>query len=151
SLEFRWRTLMETLLHDLRYGARMLIKKPGFTLIALITLALGIGANTAIFGVINAVLIRALPYHNPQRLILLSGAAAGRDRELLSLQELQEFQGRTRALEDLTGFLSQSVNLTGGELPDRVRGAYVTANFFRVFNLTPVLGRAFDPTEDRQG
>jgi putative ABC transport system permease protein len=129
----------------------MLIKKPGFAIIAVLTLALGIGANTAIFGVINAALIRSLPYHNPERLVLLSGSVAGRDRGLISMQELQEFQARNRSLEDLTGFLSQSVNLTGGERPDRVRGAYVTANFFQVFKLAPVLGRAFAAGEDRQG
>jgi putative ABC transport system permease protein len=142
---------MQTLLQDLRYGARMLLKKPAFTLVAIITLALGIGANTAIFSVVNAVLIRSLPYHKPQQLILLSGTSAGSERNFLSMLEVQEFQGQMRSLEGLTGFTTQSVNLTGGERPDRVRGAYVTANFFQIFNLKPVIGRTFTPNEDRQG
>ncbi len=142
---------MQILWQDLRYGARMLLKKPGFTLVAVITLALGIGANTAIFSVINAVLIRALPYHQAQQLIILSATSAGPGREFFSIQELQEFQAQMRTLEDLTGFISQSVNLTGGERPDRVRGAYVPANFFQVFNLKPLIGRTFAPGEDQQG
>jgi putative ABC transport system permease protein len=142
---------MQTVVQDLRYGARMLMKKPGFTLIAIVTLALGIGANTAIFSVVNAALIRALPYHNPDRLILLSATTTGGGRGFTSLDEMREFQSRAQSLEDVTGFISQSVNLTGGERPDRVRGAYVTANFFQVFNLKPVIGRTFAPGEDRPG
>jgi putative ABC transport system permease protein len=142
---------METLLQDLRYGARMLMKSPGFTLIAVVTLALGIGANTAIFSVVNATLIRALPYHNPNRMIVLSAVLTGGGRDLMSIEEMREFQARAQSLEDLTGIISQSVNLTGGERPDRVRGAYVTANFFQVFNLKPVTGRTFAPGEDRPG
>jgi putative ABC transport system permease protein len=142
---------MNTVWQDLRYGARMLWKRPGFTLIAVITLALGIGANTAIFSVVNAALIRTLPYHNPDRLILLSPTTTGGGRGLMSLDEMREFQSRAQSLEDVTGLMSQSVNMTGGERPDRVRGAYVTANFFQVFNLKPVIGRTFAPGEDRPG
>ena len=104
---------MNTVWQDLRYGARMLMKKPGFTLIAVITLALGIGANTAIFSVVNAALIRALPYHNPDRLILVSATTTDAGRDTLSIQEMEEFQSQSQSLEDLTGFISQSVNLTG--------------------------------------
>src|SRR5262245_35322497 len=125
----------------------MLMKKPGFTLIAALTLALGIGANTAIFSVVNAALIRSLPYHNPDRLILLSATSADGERDLLSIEEMREFQTRAQSLEDLTGLMTQSVNLTGVERPDRVRGAYVTDNFFQVFNLKPVVGRAFGTCE----
>jgi putative ABC transport system permease protein len=142
---------MQTLWQDLRYGARMLMKKPGFTLIATLTLALGIGANAAIFSVVNAVLVRALPYHNPSRLIMLFATSADGQRDTMSIQEMREFQAQSRSLEDLTGFISQSVNLTGGERPDRVRGAYVAANFFQVFNLNPVVGRTFAPGEDGLG
>jgi putative ABC transport system permease protein len=120
-------------------------------LIAVITLALGIGANTAIFSVVNAALIRALPYHNPERLILLFATSADAQRDTWSIQEMEEFQSQSQSLEDLTGFMSQSVNLTGIERPDRVRGAYVAANFFQVFNLSPVVGRTFAAGEDRPG
>jgi len=142
---------METLLQDLRYGARMLAKKPVFSIIAVITLALGIGANTAIFSVVNAVLLRALPYHNANQLIALSSTSSSGDRDGLSVPEAQDYQARMSSLDDLTAFQSQSVNVTGGERPDRVRGAFVTANFFKVFNLTPIIGRTFAEGEDRQG
>ena len=142
---------MQILRQDLRYGARMLAKKPLFTIIAIVTLALGVGANTAIFSVVNAVLLRSLPYHNPNQLIVLSTTSPGGDRDGLSVPEAQDYQTRMQSLEDLTAFQSQSVNLTGGERPDRVRGAFVSANFFKVFNLTPIIGRTFAEGEDRQG
>jgi putative ABC transport system permease protein len=142
---------MQTLQQDVRYGARMLLKKPLFTIVAVLTLALGIGANTAIFSVVNAVLLRALPYHNSDRLIVLSGTTQSGDRDGLSIPEVQDFQSQMRSLEDLAGFQSQSVNLTGGERPDRVRGAFVSASFFRVFNLQPVVGRTFADGEDKPG
>ena len=142
---------MQILRQDLSYGVRMLTKKPVFTIIAVITLALGIGANTAIFSVVNAVLLRALPYHNANRLIVLSTSSPSGDRNGLSVPEAQDYQTGMRSLEDLTAFQSQSVNVTGGERPDRVRGAFVSANFFKVFNLTPLVGRTFAEGEDRQG
>src|SRR5687768_13753010 len=110
---------METLLQDIRYGARMLWKKPVFSIIAVVTLALGIGANTAIFSVVNAVLLRALPYHNADRLIALSSVSSSGDRDGLSIPEAQDYQARMQSLEDITAFQSQSVNVTGGDRPDR--------------------------------
>ncbi len=142
---------MQILRQDLSYGLRMLIKKPVFSIIAVITLALGIGANTAIFSVVNAVLLRALPYHNASQLIILSTTSSGGDQGGLSVPEAQDYQTRMQSLEDLTAFQSQSVNLTGGERPDRVRGAFVMANFFKVFNLKPIIGRTFAEGEDRPG
>src|SRR5262245_1786217 len=142
---------MNTIWQDLRYSMRMLLKKPGFTLIAMLTLALGIGANTAIFSVVNAALIRELPYHNSDRLIVLSPTTTGGVRDLMSLDEMREVQSRAQSLEDMAGLMTQSVNLTGGERPDRVRGAYVTANFFQAFNIKPIVGRIFAPGEDGPG
>src|SRR5215510_2547878 len=140
---------MGNLLQDLRYGARMMLKMPGFSLVAISTLALGIGANTAIFSVVNAVLLRALPYHNPSRLIILSATGPAGGRDTLSLQEAEDVRDQVSTLEDLAAFQTQSVNLTGGDRPDRVRGAFVTANFFRVFKLQPLIGRTFEQGEDR--
>jgi len=141
---------MQTLLQDLRYGARMLAKKPAFTLVAVLTLALGIGANTAIFSVVNAVLLRALPYHDADRIVLINTVDPSGGRDGLSVPELQDYQTQMKSLEDLAGLTSQSVNLTGDDRPDRVRGAFVSANYFKVFNLTPILGRTFVDGEDRQ-
>lgn len=142
---------MQILLQDLRYGARMLAKKPAFAIIAVLTLSLGIGANTAIFSVVNAVLLRALPYHNADRMIALATMDSSGARDGLSCPELQDYQAQMKSLADLAGFQSQSVNLTGGERPDRVRGAFVSANFFTVFNLAPIVGRTFVAGEDGPG
>src|ERR1051325_7337356 len=134
---------MQILRQDLRSAIRMLAKKPLFSLVAIITLALGIGANTAIFSVVNAVLLRALPYHKPEQLIMLSTMGSSGSRDGLSGPEVQDFRSQMHSLEDLTAFQSQSVNVTGTERPDRVRGAFVSANYFRVFNLNPISGRTF--------
>lgn len=142
---------MQTLRQDLRYGIRMLAKKPVFTVIAVVTLALGIGANTAIFSVVNAVLLRALPYHNAKQLVALASSNTSGDRDGISIPEAQDFKARMQSLEDLAAFQSQSVNVTGGDRPDRVRGAFVTANYFKVFNLNPILGRTFADGEDGKG
>src|SRR5262245_9624268 len=142
---------METLRQDLRFAIRTLAKKPLFTLVAVATLALAIGANTAIFSVVNAVLLRALPYQKSDQLVVLSTISGPGDRELLSVPEAQDFQSQMSALEDVSFFQTQSVNVTGGERPDRVRGAFVSANYFRFFNLNPIIGRTFVDGEDRQG
>ena len=142
---------MEALRQDLRYALRMLASKPAFSIIAVLTLALGIGANTAIFSVVNAVLLRALPYHNPSRLISLSTTNSTGERDVLSIPEFQDFQTQLQSVEDLAAFQTQSVNVTGAERPDRVRGAFVSANFFKVFNLAPIIGRTFTDGEDRRG
>ena len=134
---------METLFQDLRYGVRMLTRKPVFSISAVVTLALGIGANTAIFSVVNAVLLRTLPYHNANQLVALWSTTSTGERDAMSIPEAQDFQSRMQSLEDLAAFQSQSVNVTGGERPDRVRGGFVTANFFKVFNINPVVGRTF--------
>ena len=139
------------MLNDLRYVFRQLLKSPGFAAVAVLTLALGIGANTAIFSVVDAVLLRALPYPNSSRVIDLFSTTPSGDRDGLSMTEVDDLRKQMRSLEDLAGFQSQSVNLTGGERPDRVRGAFVSANFFEVFHLAPVLGRVLAPGEDQPG
>jgi putative ABC transport system permease protein len=143
---------MGTLRLDLRFAIRTLVKKPLFTIVAITTLALSIGANTAIFSVVNAVLLRALPYHNADRLIVLSTNSGGGNIDGMSVPEAEDYRAQMKtSLEDAAFFQSQSVNLTGTERPDRVRGAFVSANYFRFFNLNPVLGRAFADGEDSQG
>jgi putative ABC transport system permease protein len=122
-----------------------------FTIVAVATLALSIGANTAIFSVVNAVLLRALPYYKPDQLVVLSSVSGGGERDGLSVPEAEDFRAQMSSLEDVAFFQTQSVNVTGGERPDRVRGAFVSANYFRFFNLNPIIGRTFLDGEDRQG
>jgi putative ABC transport system permease protein len=136
---------------DLRYAIRQLLKSRGFTTVAILTLALGIGANTAVFSVVDAVLLRALPYPNSARLIDVAATNPAGDRDGVSIAEFEDLRNQMRSLEDLTAFQSQSVNLTGGERPDRIRGAFVSANFFEVFHLTPLLGRTLTKGEDQPG
>jgi putative ABC transport system permease protein len=142
---------MGTFRLDLRYAIRSLTKKPLFTIVAVATLALSIGANTAIFSVVNAVLLRALPYHKPDQLVVLSTVSGDGNLNGLSAPEAEDYRAQMSSFEDLAFFQSQSVNLTGGERPDRVRGAFVSANYFRFFNLNPIRGRTFVDGEDRQG
>jgi putative ABC transport system permease protein len=118
---------MQTVLRDLRFGAKMFVRERLFTAVAVAMLALGIGANTAIFSVVNAVLLRALPYRDADRLIALDARSANDRRALFSIEELEAFQQRMQTLEGLATSSTQSVNLTGGERPARVRGAFVSA------------------------
>jgi putative ABC transport system permease protein len=140
---------MQTLWQDLRYGGRMLMKKPGFALIAIITLSLGIGANTAIFSVVNAALLKPLPYRDPDRMVFLWSARPNGTSDALSLQEFNEFREQSATLESLSAETTQSVNLTGVNQPDRVRGAFVSVNFFETFKIAPLIGRTFAKGEDR--
>ena len=142
---------MESFIQDLRFGVRTLMKNPGFTAIAALTLALGIGANTAIFSVVNAALLRPLPYRDPDRLVFLWSARPNGTRDGLSFQEFNEFREQSGMLESLSAHTTQSVNLTGVSQPDRVRGAFVSANFFETFKIAPLIGRAFTKDEDGAG
>jgi putative ABC transport system permease protein len=142
---------MQTLLQDLRYGARMLLKQPIFTLIAVLTLALGIGANTAIFSLVNAVLLRPLPFAEPERLVWSWGEFSGGNRASTSPPDFLDYRAQNRSFEELAAMTFNSFNLTGAGEPDRVIGSSVTANFFQALGVKLVQGRAFLPEEERSG
>jgi putative ABC transport system permease protein len=145
---------LETLWQDLRFGARMLLKQPGFSLIALLTLALGIGANTAIFSVFNAVLLRPLPFKDPERLVMVwqvNTAAAGGDRTPFPVGTLLDMRKQSKSFDEFAAFMPSNLTYTGGETPEQVRTALVTANFFTALGVEPQLGRTFLPQEEHAG
>ena len=144
---------METLLQDVRYGVRSLLKRPGFTAIAVITLALGIGANTAIFSVVNAVLLRPLPFKEPARLVMVWERRANSARANLpiSAHEFMAWKERAHSFESLTLFQPDGLNLTGKGDPVTVTAAQVSAEFFSVLGVQPLLGRTFVSGADQAG
>jgi putative ABC transport system permease protein len=143
---------MDTLLQDLRYSLRTLLKNPGFAVVAVITLALGIGANTAIFSVVNAVLLRPLPYAEPDRLVMLWGSYPEFGRTSTSLPDFLDWREQSTAFEELAGLTTTNVNLAIGDgEPGRASRGLVTANFFRTLGVRPALGRFFLPEEEQGG
>jgi predicted permease len=143
---------MRTLIQDLRYGVRMLLKKPGFTLIAAITLSLGIGANAAIFTVVNGVLLRPLPYDEPDRLVTLweSDPRRNIERQLVAPPNLIEWRGQSRSFENIAYWSGNGeFNLVTTDGTEKARCAYVTSSLFSTMRVKPHLGRAFLPEEDQ--
>jgi putative ABC transport system permease protein len=143
---------MDTMLQDIRYGLRMLRKNPGFTAVAIITLALGIGANTAIFSVVDAVLIRDLPYKNPRRLVLLWGdEQKGSARDQLSYTDIDDYRTESRSFENVVAFADWSATFTGADGAARIPGVQVSDGYFSLMGGTPLLGRGFLPEEQIDG
>ena len=140
---------METMLHDLRFGLRMMLRSPGFTFIALLTLTLGIGANTAIFSVVNTVLLRPLPYHDPNRLVVLWESQERVGQESPSLPDFIDWRERNQSFEQMAIARRDNVNLTGTGEPERLLVRQVTSNFFSSLGVTPQLGRAFSVEEEQ--
>src|ERR1044071_767889 len=144
---------MTTLLQDIRYGFRMLLKSPGVTLAAVVSLALGIGANTAIFSVVNSILLKSLPYAEPDRVVLLWGdsSAEGNHRNQVSATDVDDWRRESTAFEEVSTFGDWSATFLGGGDPERVPGTQVGDGFFRVMRGTPMLGRTFLPEEQEDG
>jgi putative ABC transport system permease protein len=161
-------TMLERFLQDLRHGARSLAKAPGFTAIAVLTLALGLGINTAIFSAVNAVMFRPLPYLEPGRLVSLwevanttdkatfsstgtqAGKAGGPRRTTVSVANIADYV-RSGVFQDLAAYDRATANLSGSGTPERLTGETVTWNFFRTLGVAPIRGRSFLPEEDREG
>jgi len=142
---------MDSALRDLRHALRNLARTPGFALVTIVTLALGIGANTAIFSVVNAVLLRPLGYPQPERLVYISSAfpAMGFDQFWVSPPEFLEFQERTRAFSVVGAFTTSQANLTASDHPRQVNTALVSADLFKTLGVNPEAGRTFDVAETR--
>ncbi|MBI1760068.1 MAG: ABC transporter permease [Acidobacteria bacterium] len=146
---------MQTFLQDLRYGVRMLVKQPGFTLIALLTLALGIGANTAIFSVVNAVLLRPLPYAEPERLVALGGTdvrhPGAEVEDSSSYPDFFDWRARNQSFEAVAVYHTATFTLTGNDAPAHLSGQVVSAELFDLLRAKPYLGRTFTRADERVG
>src|SRR6202046_1289583 len=141
---------MGTLLQDLRYGARMLRKSPGFTIVAVLTLALGIGANTAIFSVVNGVLLRPLPFRDQSRFVLIAEKSPFPVIST-SYQNYQDGRDQSHSFESMEATRASSITLTGAGEPERLNVRMATAGLFPMLGINAQLGRTFLPEEDRAG
>ncbi|HKY27257.1 MAG TPA: ABC transporter permease [Pyrinomonadaceae bacterium] len=139
---------MDSLIKDIRYAIRSLIKRPGFIAVAIITLALGIGANTAIFSVINAVVLRPLPYDDPDRLVMVWETIAGNDRRSVAPGNYVDWRDHNTTFTELSAAFNGNFNLTGDGEPERINGATVTSNLMKVLGVQAQLGRTFQPEDD---
>ena len=143
---------METLLQDLRFGIRTLIKSPGFAVVALLTLALGIGANSAIFSVVNAILLRPLAYQNPEQLVTIN-----HNYQKISLKAsvsafgYVHYRDNAKSFESIAALTGWAANMTGDGEPERLTGQTVSANFFQMLGREAAMGRTFAPGEDQAG
>ncbi|MGA9770151.1 MAG: ABC transporter permease [Blastocatellia bacterium] len=142
---------MQSLLQDLRYGARMLAKKPGFAFVAIITLTLGIGANTAIFSVVNAVLLRPLPYSEPDRLVWLTERSEEIPSRWVSYPNFLDWRDRNQSFEAMATIRGWQMTMTGSGEAQAVTSRMVTTDYFRVMRAYPLIGRDFNSDEDRFG
>ena len=152
----RWWAFFGGLLRDGLLSFRMMRKSPGFTFIVVLTLALGIGATTAIFGVVDAVLLRPLPYPNADRLVMMWELGNRRDRAVpevfsVSWQDYQDWRRQARSVEHLGVFRMQNANLTRVNPPERLRVSMTSADVFSALAVQPLLGRTFVPQEDEPG
>src|SRR5437870_1229467 len=146
---------MENLSNDVRHGCRLLLRNPGFTIVVILALALGIGANTAVFSVMNAVLLKPLPYKNPDHVVSVAGRFTGigipDDRNQISPPELMDLRRFSAAFTDISAIQAASYNIRVTDTPERVAGAVVTSNFFRMLGVDAQAGRTFAEDEDQQG
>src|ERR1044071_1559589 len=142
---------METLTKDLRYAVRMLLKGRMVTVIALLALTLGIGANTAIFSVINAVLIKPLPYPQPEQLVRVYEKSPQFEQMSVSYPNFIDWQRESHAFARMAVYRQQQFNITGGREPERVNGRLISADFFSTLGVHPLVGRDLRPEEDRPG
>jgi putative ABC transport system permease protein len=142
---------MHTLWQDVRYGARMLLKNPGISFVVVLALALGIGANTAIFSVVNAVLLRPLPYDEADRLVFLSESSKSMDEISVSYPNFSDWRNQNHVFEKIGVYNRNSYNLIGGGEPERILAAQASADLFGALRVQPAIGRVFTNEEDQPG
>jgi putative ABC transport system permease protein len=145
--------LLENLIRDLGFGARMLRRNPGFTAVAVLTLALGIGANTAIFSVVNAVILRPLPFPGASRLVLLwaTNRETGDTDDVSTYPDFADWRAHSRSFERMAAFTTRGMTIAGDEQTERVQAVQATPGFFETLGVAPALGRTFRPDEGETG
>src|SRR5215469_7669026 len=142
---------MEALWQNLRYGLRVLARSPGFTLTANLTLAIGIGANTAIFTVVNSVLLRPLPFRQPDRLMTLSERDSRFDDASVAYQNFTDWHSQNHTFDDMVLYRRRDYTITGDRGPEHIDGREVSAGFFTLLGVQPAMGRDIRPDEDQAG
>src|SRR5829696_10140745 len=145
---------MDSIIKDIRYGVRGLLKRPGFTVVALVALALGIGANTAIFSLVNAVVLRPLPYPEPDELVWVFGNLRQvSNRASVGPLDFLDYRSENKTFEQLaaTYGIAMPATLTGAGEPERLEASGVTGNYFEMFGVAPALGRGFTVANERSG
>ena len=144
---------MGALTNDVRYGLRMLLKSPASTLVALLTLSVGIGANSAIFSVVDGVLLRPLPYRDPGRLVVIweTKLSRGTKQELVSPAQFRAWTVENRIFDQMAALRAEPRVLTGGELPERLETVLISPGAFEMLGAKPTLGRTFSPEESQPG
>ncbi|MFL6231337.1 MAG: ABC transporter permease, partial [Pyrinomonadaceae bacterium] len=145
--------MLGTIWQDVRYAARTFLKTPGFTFVALVALALGIGANTAIFSVVNAVLLRALPYRDADRLVTMweDNRRGNHRHNVISPINFLDWQAQSKSFEEMAAFYDAQFNLTGAGDPVAVPAQVATVNLFSAVGASPLLGRTFTPEDKEKG
>src|SRR5260370_34175908 len=139
---------MYTLIQDLRFAFRQLLKAPGFSLTVVLTLALGIGAVTAMFSLVEVILLRPLPFHQPDHLVLLGDRIGNSPNKPVTAREIGTYANATSALSSLGGYINTSYEVSGGETPEQINGARFTAGVFPTLGVSPILGRVFTQQEE---
>src|SRR5918996_5272444 len=144
---------MDSIIKDIRYGLRSLLKRPGFTAIVLIALALGIGANTAIFSLVNAVILQPLPYRDPDRLISVYGTRNRSTQGSVGPTDFLDYRSQNKTFEQFaaSGSMILPKNLTGSGEPERLSASAITGNYFDAFGVRPALGRGFSLENEKTG
>src|SRR5262245_3275459 len=143
--------MIEMLLQDLRYAARGLLQKPGFTAVAVLALALGIGGNTAIFSLVNGIVLRQLPFRQPEQLVRVSSRRSDSDKRPFNLPDFIDYRDQNQGLAGIAAFTNWSANLTDRGDPERLQGLRISANAFQVLGVDAMAGRTFFPADDILG
>src|SRR5262249_1286525 len=148
----RSKTVMGTMVQDVRYAIRMLIKSPGFTVVALLTLALGIGANTAIFSIVNAIVFRSLPFSAPEQLVGIWTRDLKRPgtQYPTSWPSFRDWEQQSHVFSGLTAYVFNRFHVSGNEGSDETRGVFASTNFFQVMGVTAALGRTLVPSDEHE-